>query len=301
MPAVCDVRCFAGRSGHRCASWHTHGYGLTCAQVQIHAGTRCTRDRVASALAGSSHLGTAWFSFPPPPFGIGVPALPSTTYPFVPHKPHVLLFWSSPTDPRVHDHSESKGAPAGSFYFSHKLPQRPGWRERWAISFGTGGGENTGRKKINKSAFLSLSSAPPPHDLTPLHPLCFVLHRWPRGTGKLILRWSFSPSGPPLSTQSCSGADVALRSTSDCRAGAGGEGGMGGPNAEEAPSPPVEQATGACFPSLGLAFPGRNMQTDGGSGPRMSANQKGAPLPVRAWRWAEEVPVLDIWNHQNGV
>lgn len=157
------------------------------------------------------------------------------------------------------------------------------------------------KKSINQPFCPYPPHPPPPHDLTPLHPLCFVLHRWPRGTGKLILRWSFSPSGPPLSTQSCSGADVALRSTSDCRAGAGGEGGMGGPNAEEAPSPPVEQATGACFPSLGLAFPGRNMQTDGGSGPRMSANQKGAPLPVRAWRWAEEVPVLDIWNHQNGV
>ena len=85
-------------------------------------------------------------------------------YPFFPLEPRLLPSWSTtvpPTVPPVHDHSESKGVSAGSFCFSHKLPQRPGWRERWAISFGTGGGENTGRKEINKSASLSLSSAPP--------------------------------------------------------------------------------------------------------------------------------------------
>ena len=38
--------------------------------------------------------------------------------------------------------SKSKETSASNFYFSHKLPQRPGWREGWAFCFGTGG-ENT--------------------------------------------------------------------------------------------------------------------------------------------------------------
>lgn len=43
---------------------------------------------------------------------------------------------------------ESKGLSAGSFYFSHKLPQSLGGREGQAISFGTRGVENTERVNI---------------------------------------------------------------------------------------------------------------------------------------------------------
>lgn len=199
---------------------------------------------------------------PPPPSGIHVPALP----------PIPLVSWDSP---QGHGHSESKES-AGDFYFSHKLPQRPRWRESWAISFGTGGGEDTRRKSHrNKSACPFL---PPPAPTTSLIRTCCALSytRVPDAALKPILRGVLTamthhclPSPALVLTRH---GGHFLCPISACWAGVGGGGGVWGPGAEEAPSPSKE-ATAKCSLSPGLAFPA-------GTRRRWSVAQKGAPVLV---------------------
>lgn len=127
-----------GRSGHRHTSWHTH----TCLFVH----------RLIYMPGHGTHVTT-----------LSLPRLASPT--LVLFLPLFLVLWPSRSQlcqalpcpscsPETQPHTLlvfltflrafliHMLTHVGNFYFSYKLPQRPGSREAWAISFGTGEREN---------------------------------------------------------------------------------------------------------------------------------------------------------------
>lgn len=159
LPTVCGMTCFLGKSGHGHTAWHT----------QEHCVHRLTLMPGRRAHPRQGRLCPGWFL---PPWHCPLLALQPSLKPCSP----ALLVLNTPGPEHSFMYtntSEGEGASVGNFYFSRKCPQRSRGREAQPISFGSGGMENTGRKKakdLNKSAHLLIL-----HSLPPSLPLPFLL------------------------------------------------------------------------------------------------------------------------------